>query len=99
MKLNLVDLRLIIMRALWGNVHYDMRAIAFSYIEEKSITLYFYLNSPLTDLLNELIESVITEVLSDLTDPIKVEKNIIFTDEPLGKLKAHSGWIFVRYES
>jgi hypothetical protein len=97
-KINILDAKISLQRALLGAISSDIRAITIELIENEVIINYYFDGAP-TEEDNDVLSIVETEVLADFhyEDNIVVKSIFHQCKSPLG-IEAKGFWIFHRRE-
>ncbi len=92
------DVLLYLLRALWGVITPDIRAIRASWARGVAGATFVF-DHPVTEAEWELVSEVEAEVLADLPPDVPTDFDAIFVSEPqLPALPSDSWWVYVRRE-
>ncbi len=92
------DVLMYLLRALWGMITPDMRAIRASWADGVAGATFIY-DHPVKESDWEIVSEVETEVIADLPPDVATDFDAIhLTDNQLPALPKDSWWVYVRRE-
>lgn len=90
--------RLSVMRALWGEVFSQTRAVLCRQDAQNAFTIEFYVDGALNDELLESASCVESEVLADFPDDVTIRHQVIRVDAPSPIPRDNRLLVFMRRE-
>ena len=91
------NIKLILFSSFLGAIREGVRAIAYDYYDDL-ISIYGYMSRDPDGEDYDVIDFAITEVMASCPQFSRQKIELVKTEESVGKLDPHKGWIFVRYE-